>query len=193
MLGHFGTVWDTDHGFSPWILIFIMVLCSHRLLRLTQIIVSAWRLNRLICENLCNLWQPTNSVAKKTKTIMKKFLYKNETYQIIGLCMEVHRILGPGLLEVVYKDALEYEFRQNGIPYEREKKYNIDYKGVTLPHYYYADFVVFDDIMLEAKAAGSITDRFLAWTLHYMSLARSPVGLIVNFGTESLQHKRLIL
>ena len=93
---------------------------------------------------------------------MSKLFYPEKTYQIIGLCMEVHRILGPGLLEVVYKDALEYEFKQNGIPYEREKKYEMDYKGVILPHYYYADFVVFGDIMLEAKATGSITDRFLA-------------------------------
>ena len=59
---------------------------------------------------------------------------KNENYEIVGLCMEVHRILGPGLLEIVYKDALEIEFKNNYIPYEREKEYNVEYKGIVLPH-----------------------------------------------------------
>jgi GxxExxY protein len=124
---------------------------------------------------------------------MSKLIYPERTYQIIGLCMEVHRILGPGLLEVVYKDALEYEFKQNGIPYEREKKYEVIYKDQILRHSYFADFVVFDEILLEAKATEGIHSRFVAWTLHYMHVAKSPVGLIVNFGVESLQHKRLAL
>ena len=61
---------------------------------------------------------------------------QKESYQIIGICMEVHRILGKGLLEIVYKDAIEYEFNLKKIPYEREKKYQVDYKGTILPHYF---------------------------------------------------------
>jgi GxxExxY protein len=56
--------------------------------------------------------------------------------------MDIHRILGKGLLEIVYKDAIEYEFKKNKISYEREKKYEVEYKGIILPHYFYADFVV---------------------------------------------------
>ena len=66
---------------------------------------------------------------------------EEETYKIIGICMEVHRILGPGLLEIIYKEALEIEFRENNIPFEREKEFAIEYKGKILPHRFYADLV----------------------------------------------------
>ena len=57
-------------------------------------------------------------------------LYKQEeNYKIIGICMEVHNILGSGLSEIIYKEALEFEFRENNIPFEREKEYTIEYKG----------------------------------------------------------------
>lgn len=59
---------------------------------------------------------------------------EQETYKIIGICIEVHRILGSGLLEIVYKDALEIEFKLNNISDEREKEYNVKYKGIILPH-----------------------------------------------------------
>ena len=65
---------------------------------------------------------------------MDTLIYKAESYQIIGLCMEVHNNLGAGFLEIVYKDALEYEFRNTGIEYEREKMYEVNYKGTILPH-----------------------------------------------------------
>ena len=84
---------------------------------------------------------------------------QKESYQIIGICMEVHRILGKGLLEIVYKDAIEYEFKTKEIPYEREKKYEVEYKGIFLPHYFFADFVVFDKIILEIKAQKGIVDE----------------------------------
>jgi GxxExxY protein len=71
---------------------------------------------------------------------------KEETYRIIGLCMEVHKILGKGHSEKVYGDALEYEFKKNEIPYSRESKFNIEYKQVILPTYYFADFVVFEKL-----------------------------------------------
>ena len=117
---------------------------------------------------------------------------KNENYEIVGLCMEVHRILGPGLLEIVYKDALEIELKNNNIPYEREKEYNVEYKGIILSHKFYADFVVYDDIILEVKSVKEISNDHLAQTLNYMKLADTPIGIIANFQNKSLVHKRLI-
>ena len=117
---------------------------------------------------------------------------KNENYEIVGFCMEVHRILGPGLLEIVYKDALEIEFKSNNIPYEREKQYNVEYKGIILQHKFYADFVVYDDIILEVKSVKEISNDHLAQTLNYMKLADTPIGIIANFQNKSLVHKRLI-
>ncbi|HEY8690273.1 MAG TPA: GxxExxY protein [Chitinophagaceae bacterium] len=79
----------------------------------------------------------------------QEYPLQKESYQIIGICMDVHRILGKGLLEIVYKDAIEYEFNTKKILYQREKKYEVEYKGIILPHYFFADFVVFDNIILE--------------------------------------------
>lgn len=73
---------------------------------------------------------------------MEGILFKNEFYAIIGKCMSVHNYLGAGFAEVVYKDAIEHELRMAGIPFEREKEFEINYKGVILPHKFYADFVV---------------------------------------------------
>lgn len=117
---------------------------------------------------------------------------KNENYEIVGLCMEVHRILGPGLLEIVNKDALEIEFKNQYIPYEREKEYDVEYKGIILPHKFYADFVVYSDIILEVKSIKETSNDHLAQILNYMKLADTPIGIIANFQNKSLVHKRLI-
>nr|WP_294922526.1 GxxExxY protein [uncultured Flavobacterium sp.] len=117
---------------------------------------------------------------------------KDEYFKIIGICMEVHRILGGGLLEIVYKDALEYEFNKHNIPFEREKKYDIQYKDIILTHKFYADFVVYDEIILEIKASKDIIDEHTAQTINYLKLADSGLGIIVNFNTKSLQHKRVV-
>ncbi|MEO7978908.1 GxxExxY protein [Flavobacterium sp.] len=117
---------------------------------------------------------------------------KNENYTIVGICMEVHRLLGSGLLEIVYKDALEIEFKNHQIPYQREKEFAIEYKGIILPHKFYADFIVYDDIILEVKSVKEICNDHLAQTLNYMKLADTPVGIIANFQNKSLVHKRLI-
>ena len=121
------------------------------------------------------------------------FYYKkDENYAIVGLCMEVHRLLGCGLLEIVYKDALEIEFRNHNIPYQREREFSIEYKGIILPHKFYADFIVYDDIILEVKSVKEISNDHLAQTLNYMKLAESQIGIIANFQNKSLVHKRLI-
>ncbi|WP_026724186.1 GxxExxY protein [Flavobacterium sasangense] len=120
-------------------------------------------------------------------------LYREEeTFKIIGICMEVHRNLGPGLLEVVYKDALEIEFKANDIPFEREKEFSIEYKGIILPHKFYADFIVNEDIVLEVKAVKEFSGEHTAQVLNYMKLSNSEIGLLVNFQNKSLQHKRLV-
>jgi GxxExxY protein len=114
-------------------------------------------------------------------------------YKIIGLCMEVHRILGRGFLEVVYKDALEYEFKKHNIPYEREKKYTVDYKGFILPRHYNADFVVNNEIILEAKAQKGIVEDYYAVVINYLAVSKCKLGLVVNFAEQSLKYKRVIL
>ena len=123
---------------------------------------------------------------------MENHYREEETYKIIGICMEVHRTLGSGLLEVIYKDALEIEFRENNIPFQREKEFLIEYKGTILPHRFYADFVVNHDIILEVKAIKEFSNEHTAQTLNYMKLANSEIGLLVNFQTKSLQYKRLV-
>ena len=107
--------------------------------------------------------------------------------------MEVHRILGSGLSEIVYKDALEYEFKKNDIPFEREKEFKIQYKDIIRPHSFYADFIVYDEIILEIKTSKEIGDEHIAQTLNYINLFWNKLGIIVNFKNKSLEHKRIII
>lgn len=124
---------------------------------------------------------------------MEKILYKEESYRIIGICMEVHNNLGAGFLEIVYKDALELEFNRAGIFYEREKKYDVNYKGVILPHKFYADFVVFDSIILEVKGVATIPDEYIAQAINYLKVSQNKLALVVNFGELKLNYKRIVL
>jgi GxxExxY protein len=87
-----------------------------------------------------------------------QIIYKEEAFKIIGCCLEVHKELGKGFNEVIYKDALEIEFQIKDIEYKREKEYDIAYKGHILPRKYYADFVLMDKIILEIKAIEMLTD-----------------------------------
>ena len=124
---------------------------------------------------------------------MEEFIYKEETFKIIGVCMEVHNNLNIGLLEIVYKDALEYEFRQAGIPFEREKEYEVNYKGIILPHKFYADFVVFGSIILEVKAVKAMPDEFYAQCINYLKVSQNKVAILANFGEIKLNYRRIIL
>lgn len=107
--------------------------------------------------------------------------------------MEVHKVLGKGHNENVYGDALEYEFKINNIPYEREKQYNINYKGIVLPRYYFSDFTVFGEIILELKAIQTLTSSETKQVLNYLAASKNKIGLLVNFGEDSLKYKRIIL
>lgn len=123
----------------------------------------------------------------------ENFPLKVETYKIIGLAMEVHKTLGKGFLEIVYKDALELEFQWANVPYTREKLFIIDYKGSVLKRFYNADFVVDEKIIVEVKSQIAIIDANYKQTINYLAVSKLPVGLILNFGEESLTFKRVIL
>ncbi len=124
---------------------------------------------------------------------MEKIILKEESFQIIGKCMEVHNNLGAGFLEIVYKDVLELEFQKANIPYEREKMYEVHYKGVLLPHKFYADFVVYGKIILEIKGVSGITEEFIAQALNYLKVSGNQLALVVNFGELKLNYKRIVL
>jgi GxxExxY protein len=124
---------------------------------------------------------------------MKDIIYKEECFKLIGICIEVHKNLGAGFLEIVYKDAIEYELKKANISYEREKQYEVNYKGIILPHRFYADFVVMDKIILEVKAVQTIPDEFVAQAINYLKVSGNRLALIVNFGELKMNYKRIVL
>src|SRR5688500_11401581 len=123
---------------------------------------------------------------------MADIILKEESYKIIGLCMEVHNQLGMGFKEIIYKDALEIEFTTQHIPFQREKQFKIEYKGIVLPIRYPADFIVYDKIILEVKASSHIVDNFVAQTINYLKASGLQLGIIANFGESSFKYKRVI-
>lgn len=118
---------------------------------------------------------------------------QEETYKIIGIGMEIHRTLGKGFSEIVYKDAYEYEFKRNGILYEREKEYLVKYKDTILPHKFYADLVVNDKIILEIKSRRGLVEDHYAQVINYLAISGLEVGLLINFHGKSLEYKRIVL
>ena len=123
---------------------------------------------------------------------MVEFLFKKETYDIIGIAMEVHNELGPGFLEAVYQEAFELELKRQEIPYIREKILNIYYKNEKLTKEYTADFFCFEKIIVELKALSSLNGDHEAQLLNYITATKTKVGLLINFGAKSLEHKRMI-
>jgi GxxExxY protein len=124
---------------------------------------------------------------------MADLLYKEEVFKLVGFCMEIHRELGKGHDEVIYKDAFVVELQRGAIPYNRELKYEIRYKGVILPHHYRAGFVVWNKILFEAKAVEKLTDAHVKQVMNYLAASKLEVGLLVNFGADSLEWKRVVL
>jgi GxxExxY protein len=147
--------------------------------------------------------QHTNKTNQKTNftnldilkhIIMSVIIFKDESYKIIGTCFDVHNELGLGFQEIVYKDALELEFINRGIPYVREKEFQVYYKGNPLKdRKFYVDFFVYDKILLEIKAKTAIIDEHIAQTLNYCACANQKLGLCVNFGALKLESKRVVL
>ena len=123
---------------------------------------------------------------------MEELLLKNESYALIGACMAVHRELGSGFSEIVYKDALEYELTLREIPFKREVRFQVNYKDVILPHEFFADFVIFDNIILEAKSVSELKKEHFEQLINYLAVSGKEVGFLINFRQVSLQYKRLV-
>jgi len=119
-------------------------------------------------------------------------LYKDESYAIIGACMEVHATLGSGFLESVYQEALALEFDVRGIPYVKEEKLEIYYKDKTLSQYFIADFICYDKIIVELKAVKILDKIHTAQVINYLNATDLELGLLVNFSESSLKYVRLI-
>lgn len=122
---------------------------------------------------------------------MTNLLYKDESYKIIGACMEVHKTLGAGFLESVYQEALALEFDRQNIPYTKEEKIEIYYKDHILKQYYIADFICFNTIIVELKAVSTLEGVHTAQVINYLKATDLQLGLLVNFGEKSLKYKRL--
>ncbi|OIR07612.1 hypothetical protein GALL_102750 [mine drainage metagenome] len=120
------------------------------------------------------------------------FPLRLETESIINVCLEVHKHLGHGFLEIVYKDAMELEFHRHKTFYEREKEFPIFYKNILLDHKFYTDFVVFNSIILEIKSKTEICDEDLAQAINYLKCSGCKVGLVLNFGRKKLEIKRVV-
>ena len=120
-------------------------------------------------------------------------IYQEESYKIIGAAMEVHKELGAGFLESVYQEVFELELQKQKIPYEREALLNIYYKGSKLKKRFSADFVCYNKIVVELKALGELSTDHEAQVLNYLKTSGNKLGLLLNFGSRSLQYKRLVL
>ena len=123
---------------------------------------------------------------------MAELMYKEESFKIIGICMEIHKTLGMGLKEINYKDAMEIEFLEQNIPFHREKRFDVQYKGKTLRNPYSADFLVYDSIILEVKSVVSIVPAHISQAISYLSVSQQKLGMIINYGEKSLVWKRIV-
>ncbi len=110
------------------------------------------------------------------------------SHRVIGCALEVHRELGPGLLESVYEQCLAHELTLNGIPFERQKPMAVGYKGVQIDCGYRLDLLVDGKLVVELKATTGIEPIHEAQILTYMRLAKVKTGLIMNFNVVLLRH-----
>jgi len=115
----------------------------------------------------------------------------SRTYSIIGAAMEVHRQLGRGFLESVYQEAMALEMTAQGIPYRREVEIPLFYKGQRLPALFRADFLCFDSVIVELKALANLTGIEEPQVINYLKATGLEIGLLLNFGSASLEHHRL--
>lgn len=123
---------------------------------------------------------------------MADLIYKNEVYAIIGAAMEVHRVLGRGFLEAVYQEAMCLELSERSIPYVPQMELEVHYKHHQLKKYYIADFVAFEKIIVEIKAINQLSSLEESQLLNYLKATGFEVGVLINFGADSLEWKRMV-
>ena len=114
------------------------------------------------------------------------------TYRLIGAAMEVHREKGCGFKEPVYQECFEVELGMQGIPFERGKEFRIHYKGRLLKKTYAADFVCLGEVLVELKALDRLTSNEESQVINYLKASSLEVALLINFGAERLEWKRLV-
>ena len=115
-----------------------------------------------------------------------------KTYAIIGAAMEVHKELGSGFLEAVYQEAMEKELAYQEIPYKSQPPVRIKYKGEPLKKKYEPDFICYDEVIVEIKAMDKLSSNEHAQIINYLKASELKVGLLINFGAKSLEHKRFV-
>ena len=114
------------------------------------------------------------------------------TFAVIGAAMEVHRVLGCGFLEAVYQEALALEMQTRAIPHRREVELPVFYKGQRLTTQYKADFIAYDDVIVELKALAKLSGMEEAQIINYLKSSGLKVGLLINFGAPSLEYRRFV-
>jgi GxxExxY protein len=124
---------------------------------------------------------------------MNDFLYKDETYKVIGACFEVYKEKGCGFLEPVYQECMEIELGLQAIPFMPKKSLRLEYKGRPLKHTYEPDLICFGKIVVELKAVSALADEHRAQLLNYLNATGLAVGLLVNFGHyPKLEYERIV-
>lgn len=123
---------------------------------------------------------------------MGDLVYPQESYKIFGAIYEVHKRLGIGLLERAYQEAFEKELKFQGIPYEREKRYDLYYRDEKMETFYIADFVCYGKIIVELKAVSELTDVHKAQVRNYLSITRYKLGILVNFNEQYIEPVRIL-
>ncbi len=122
----------------------------------------------------------------------EKILYKDLSYKIVGLAMQVHRELGPGFLEKVYENALMVLFEENGIRAQQQFPIAVHFHGRIVGDYF-ADILVEDSIILELKSQDRIAEIHKAQTLNYLKATQFKLAILINFGKHRLEYERLVL
>ena len=116
-------------------------------------------------------------------------IYPIESKRILGIAMQLHREMGCGFKEKVYQDAFEVLLKEVGIKYEREKHIDLVFHGIKLEHDFYYDFLIEDKIGVELKAMSEIIGEFEAQIINYLHVSNHKLGLLLNFGTTSLEYR----
>ena len=125
---------------------------------------------------------------------MAELIFKDETYAIVGAAMDVYYTMGIGFLEPVYHAALIVELGRRRIPFDTERELELFYKDVRLKKKYFADFVCYDQIVVELKVVPRLTNIEVAQLINYLKITRKHLGLLINFGAQPrLEWKRYVI